>query len=63
MNIKDLIDSTDIETVENVIKLHYGDRDLPKYEALYAELKQMQPGENRDHTVIFIAAYSFEDNE
>ena len=57
MNIKDLIDSTDIESVENVIKLHYGDQELPKYETLYAKLKQMQPGENRDHTTIFIAAF------
>ena len=57
MNIKDLIDSTDIESVENVIKLHYGDQELPKYETLYAKLKQMQPGENRDHTTIFITAF------
>ena len=63
MNIRDLLDSTDIEPIENVIKLHYGDQELPKYEALYTKLKQMQPASILTHTLWEITAYSFGDNE
>lgn len=56
MNIKNLVDTTDIQAVMDMIRLHYGDKDIVLFEQLYADLKAMEPNENPDHVTVFIVA-------
>ena len=56
MTIQELLHNTDTELVMNHIKRHYGDREIPQFEALYRKLQKMAPNENRDQMTIFITA-------